>query len=333
MPPSAAALSERPLSLSGLLAMSMHHYVAAPQEPDHGTSWMAPDAKAIRKLLYISDHHTDDVYVYNFASGKLVGKLTGFSDPYGECVDAKGDVWIANFSGSSVVEYAHGGTTPIATLATNGYAIGCSVAPEGDLSVADLTTPSGAGNIELWQHASGTPISYSNSEYCYYVWPPGDDNYGNMFVETNASNYVCELYYGGSQGLMPGNSSFSQSEISFPGGSMWDGEYVTFTDQQYDQTNTTAIYQTIEEPCGGLMVIGTTVLTDTCHNNYVGVVQPFIVGEKNTPNNTTQGTLVVGGNTWCKHRVDVWNYPAGGNPVLSLKSAPLEPYGGSVSIK
>ena len=113
---------------------------------------------------------------------------------------------------------------------------------------------------------------------------------------------------------------------------MWDGEYLTFTDQQYG-TKTTAIYQTVLEPCGGLVVIGTTVLTDTCKDDYVSVVQPFIVGTQNTPSNTTQGTLIVGGNLYCKHRVDIWDYPSGGNPRLSLKSAPEEPYGGAVSIK
>lgn len=312
--------------------MSMPHYVAVPQQPDPGKSWMAPDAANIKRLLYVSDHHTDDVYVYDFRRRTLVGKLTGFHDPYGQCVDAAGDVWITNFSGSSVVEYAHGRSKPLRTLATDGYSIGCSVAPQGDLSVANLTTSSGAGDIEIWQNGTGTPSSYSNAQYCYYVWPPGDDNYGNMFVETNASSYVCELYYGGSQGLMPGNSGFYKPTINFPGGAMWDGEYITFTDQQYGGTNTTAIYQTTEEACGGLQIVGTTVLTDTCNDDDVGVTQPFIVGKENTPKNEVQGSLVVGGNLWCKHRLDIWRYPAGGNPIWSLKSAPAEPYGESVSI-
>ncbi|HEV3092130.1 MAG TPA: hypothetical protein VGX91_11895 [Candidatus Cybelea sp.] len=320
------------LAPGGLLAMTTPRYAAMPQQPDLGRSWMDPSAKTIKELLYISDHHTNDVYVYDYKSGRAVGKLTGFHDPYGQCVDAKGDVWVANFSGFSVVEYAHGGSRPIKKLSTNGHAIGCSVAPQGDLSVANMTTPSGAGDIQLWKNASGTPSSYSNAQYCYYLWPPGDDNYGNMFVETDATNYACELYYGGSQGLMTGNSPFGRSTIDFPGGSMWDGQYLTFTDQEYGGGSTTAVYQTLEVPCGGLTVIGTTVLKDTCHGTDVDVVQPFVVGTSNTPVNGTQGMVVVGGNLSCHHRFDYWSYPAGGNPAKTLKSAPQEPYGASVSI-
>jgi len=54
--------------------------------------------------------------------------------------------------------------------------------------------------------------------------------------------------------------------------------------------------------------------------------------QKNTPSNKTQGKVVVGGNLWCTNRFDYWTYPAGGNPESSLKAAPTEPHGQSVSI-
>jgi hypothetical protein len=65
----------------------------------HGESWMAPQAPKIRKPLYISDMSSDDVYVYNYKTGSLVGRLTGFYIPSGQCVDAKGDVWITDYQG------------------------------------------------------------------------------------------------------------------------------------------------------------------------------------------------------------------------------------------
>jgi hypothetical protein len=43
--------------------------------PDHGSSWMKPGAAKIKELLYVSDLATDDVYVYDYASGAAVGKL------------------------------------------------------------------------------------------------------------------------------------------------------------------------------------------------------------------------------------------------------------------
>jgi hypothetical protein len=38
-----------------------------------------------------------------------MGRLTGFQRPRSECADANGDVWIADFAGYQMVEYAHGG--------------------------------------------------------------------------------------------------------------------------------------------------------------------------------------------------------------------------------
>lgn len=328
-----APIDTRP-TLRSPLAASIPFYTLGPQQRDRGSSRLNPNAKAIKELLYVSDHHTDDVYVYNFKSGAILGKLTGFHDPYGQCVDSNGDIWIANFSGHSIVEYEHGGTSPIRTLMTDGHAIGCSVAPQGDLSVANMSTSDGSGDVEVWENASGSPSSYANAQSCYYLWPPGDDTYGNTFVETTASTYVCELYYGGSQGLMYGNSIFGdyKDTINFPGSSMWDGEYLTFTDQEYGGGHSTAIYQTIEMVSGGLIVTGTTVLKDGCHGSDVDIVQPFVVGTANTPVNKKQGSVIIGGNLSCSHRFDYWSYPAGGDPIKSLKGAPQEPMGASVSI-
>ena len=90
-----------------------------------GKSWMSPAAKQIKKLLYISDWGTNDVFVYDFEKGTLVGQLTGFNSPYGQRVDTKGDIWITSFGASSVVEYAHGGSQPLKTLTTDYEPLGC----------------------------------------------------------------------------------------------------------------------------------------------------------------------------------------------------------------
>ena len=66
-----------------------------PAHRDHRRSWIAPAAKT-QNLLYISDDGTNDVYVYSWPKGRLLGTLRGFSYPQGECVDRKGDVWIAD---------------------------------------------------------------------------------------------------------------------------------------------------------------------------------------------------------------------------------------------
>lgn len=109
---------------------------------------------------------------------------------------------------------------------------------------------------------------------------------------------------------------------------MWDGKYITLTDQNYDATESTAIYQATESKSGNLKVVGTTDLTDTCNQTRADVPQPFIVGDLNTPVLRRQGTLVAGGNIACHARLDYWAYPfPSGNPIVVLSHAPARPFG------
>ncbi|HEX3368019.1 MAG TPA: hypothetical protein VHS56_00455, partial [Candidatus Cybelea sp.] len=91
----------------------------------HHRSWMSPLASRKSKLLYVSAFNGSDVTVYDYPSMEPMGTLTGFSSPSGQCVDAKGDVYIANYASGLVDEYAHGGTKPIRTFTTSGDAFGC----------------------------------------------------------------------------------------------------------------------------------------------------------------------------------------------------------------
>ena len=52
--------------------------------PAHARSWMLPEAKS-ETLLYVSNVYT--ITVYSYPKGKLVGTLSDFEKPYGECVD------------------------------------------------------------------------------------------------------------------------------------------------------------------------------------------------------------------------------------------------------
>src|SRR5580692_11775023 len=80
-----------------------------------GSSWMKPDGYT-GALLYISDPGANVVNVLTYPNGKRIGKLTGFNQPRGECTDAAGNVYITNEKASDILEYAHGGTTPINTI-------------------------------------------------------------------------------------------------------------------------------------------------------------------------------------------------------------------------
>jgi hypothetical protein len=313
------------LSISRLAGMTMPHYVDRPVYPDHGQSWISKKTSDGEKTFFVSDWTTNDVFVYKYPQATLVAKLTGFDEPYGQCADAYGNIWIANFEGSSIVEYAHAPTTPIATLSTNGTAIGCAVSPSGNLAVANFSTQSGAGDIQVFANESGTPTDYTNSA-CYNLWPPGYDKKGNLYVEasTTSGSLVCELAATGTK-LVP--VKFNQQIVS-PGSTMWDGEYITLTDQDYGSLQSTALYRATESKSGNLKLASTTTLTDTCDSSDADVPQPFIANGHNTPSAKEQGFVVLGGNLDCTSRFNYWAYPTpNGDPLLSISGAPKEPYG------
>lgn len=291
-------------------------------------SWMLPAAKNIKKLLYVAGAVTNTVYVYDYKTAVLVGELTNssFDQPSGECVDKKGDIWITNWQGLSVVEYAHGGASPIRTLHTETYQTACSVDPTtGNLAVGTFY-----GTLDVWKHAKGTPTNYGSSE-CPYIWGPGYDNHGNLFMESETAYpypiFICELSHGGSSlQIVPQDWT-----INYGADVMWDGQYITFADQSFEGRELSAgVYQATES-ASGLALVGSTALGDPCGSS--DVVQPFIVGAKNTPKNDRQGTVVIGSNNSCLTVVDYWGYPSGGNPQRVIDAPDKVTFGSVVSIK
>jgi hypothetical protein len=312
----------------GALALTVPHYVERPVHPDRGRSRMNPLPDRRGALLYVSDQATNDVYVYKYPGPTAEGTLTGFDEPYGQCVDSKGDIFVANFGSGTVVKYAHGGTSPIATYSPGGTPIGCSIDRNGDVAVTSFDP----GQVTVYPLGTGTGVTYSNSS-CEFLWPMGYDRHGNLIGVGESTGYnVCELAVGA--GTMTVDS-FSGT-IGFAGGTMWDGKYIAVGDQETGGSFQTGIYQSTLSG-SSLTEHTATVLSATCYNNYTDVVQPFIVGTKNTPANKHQGTIVVGSNLWCPDgssggQVECWNYPTGGSPISSVGSPPAEPYGQSVSL-
>jgi hypothetical protein len=297
---------------------------------DGRPSWMTPDAPAIKELLYVSDWQTDDVFVYNYENGAIVGRLTGFSRPYGLCVDGPGHVWITNFDGKAVVEYAHGGSKPLRTLQSAGHSSGCSVDPtNGNLAVTNLDLPA---ELQIYKKASGKPAVYKSSACADDMWSPGYGEKGNLYVE--GSNYVtpavCELARGSSK--LRGPIKLLNFTIGLGGGVMWDGTHIALTDQSYNGHAITAIYQVKVTESGSLQEAGTTILKNRKCGGGVRVPQPFVVGRKNTPLNRVQGTTVLGGNVQCLSRFSSWHYPSGAGESAPLQSPPAQPFGQSLSI-
>lgn len=148
-------------------------------------SWMVPEARRA-DLLYVSDGGgSGAVYVFSYPRGALVGTLTDFEGrTQSVCSDRAGDVFVAifNLGDNEIVEYAHGATAPLATLAVPGEPVGCSVDPTtGDLAVAIYSYDSSPGSVAVYRNAAGTPSLFrspgiSDISDCTY------DGSGNLYV-------------------------------------------------------------------------------------------------------------------------------------------------------
>jgi hypothetical protein len=139
---------------------------------------MLPEAKN-DDLLYVTDAgYHDAVYVLSYPQGKLVGTIYGLELPLGECVDKHGAVWIVTPGPSQLVKFAHGATSPSATLYNDDEeATSCAVDRQsGDLAVANENPAS----LGVFKNANGTPTYYADLDirsffFCAY------DNQGNLF--------------------------------------------------------------------------------------------------------------------------------------------------------
>ncbi len=252
------------LAITGTLALALLSAGCAglvASGAQHGVSWMAPQATR-QRLIYVSSVLTNDVYAYSYATHQLVGTLTGFTTPYGLCVDKSGDIWVANDGASQLLEYAHGGSSPIGTLSDTGeYPEGCAVDPTtGNLAVANFSSKSGGGNVAVYANAKGIPQTYTDSSIVNYRFC-GYDAKGDLFVDGVNSSSVFVL------GELPkGSSTFTnipvKQPIEWPGGVQWDGKHVAVGD-----TDTVTVYQI--NPANG-SVTGSTKFDGANYVNMLG---------------------------------------------------------------
>ncbi len=315
---SSAACALALLSTSGLLAgcggNGSSQYSALPAAGERAAiaqSWMSPDAKR-RDLLYVSDLGTDDVNVYSYPQGELRGRLTGFDAVHYECVDAAGDVFIANGGAKQLLEYAHGGTKPIKTFTEPGFTHGCAVDPiTGDLAVLHDPPSSGYGGFSIYKHAKGTPKEYTTPNV-FRVYFIGYDGNGNLFVDGTAYHLTFEIAELPAGSQTPQAVTLNQN-IALPGAIAWDGKYLVIGDQ-VSLSGPSKIYQFTISGSTGTRV-GTTELANSCD-----VLQFWL-----------QGKRVITSDV-CAPHVLYFHYPAGGSATKTISHSLQEPVGVTVSL-
>jgi len=275
-------------------------------------SWMLPQAKS-EDLLYVSDQLFNEIYVFTYPDGRPAGTLTGFSLPEGLCSDGKGDVFVTDLLARDIVEYAHGGTSPIRTLKEDGNPEGCSVDPTtGNLAVANYQYSSGSGNIAVFQNAQGTPVVYSDPAL-NIVWNCGYDDTGNLFADgQNAANQprLAELPNGAAtlKNLTLERSFDAQGSVQ------WDGRHIVIMGDRPPNR----IYR-LAISGSQATIVGSTTLSDASMYEQVFWIHA--------------GTLTL---TYIPKRarypaIGFWRYPDGGEPTRTMRDLPGV-YGVTISV-
>jgi hypothetical protein len=281
---------------------------------ERAASWMLPEAKG-DDLLYVADQGANKVYTYSYPAGKLVGTLTGFDEPGGECVDTSGDVFITNFGAANIVEYPHGGASVIATLTDpSAYPFGCSFDRKtGDLAVTNWGTYGGYlhGDLAIYKDAQGAPMTYTDPSIYWYYYCTYNDS-GNLFVDgyTTYSHFLVAE-------LPRGKAALRDITINNPGkyaGSMqWSGKYLAIANDGgfgSGQKGPQLIDQVKVSGSTGT-VINTIRLYDSWYGNAGVSVQFWIV----------KGNVIMPwakGSGYSPKYVGIWRYPAGGKSIKAI---------------
>jgi len=298
---------------------------AAPSE--HARPWMARGLKNTA-LLYVTNQN-GLVNVYSYAQGTLVGVLTPFSQPEGECADFSGNVYITDSEDDNITEYAHGSSSPTRVIAeTTDHPIDCAVASnDGNLAVANFNLNSSRynvppGSIAVYPHGTGKPTIYealSTDEFQFDAY----DNNGDLFAISRFYYYYSifyryEFYYlpkGGSTLIsmsIPGpSSSGSWEDIQ---GAAWDGKYFVIESGG-------VLYRYIIDVKA--VLVSKVALSGGSNSGPLAI---YRAGPK------SPGTQAVGASaTGTGGTVYYWDYP-GGETIGSISKYLDGPYGVAISL-
>jgi hypothetical protein len=293
---------------------------SADLQPAHSGVWMDGDLKG-QDLLYVANWSNGLVNVYKYWTHELVGVLTDFTTPAGECVDRSGNVFIADYNAERVVEYAHAGTKAIRTIDDSpNQPYGCAVdRTTGNLAVANYNEGYG-GNLAIFVHGKGKPVTYGYEQAftaCAY------DDRGDLLgtAQYGYYGYYTDFSYLPKHGTkllpisLPDGNSESGSGWGYVQSIGWDGTYWTVG------SNSQIYRYTID-------IKGQHV--DTIALDGSGRVGQVWFYRKTPKSSATQAVAVEGGNGG---GVGYWKYPAGGESYYSLTKDLDNPSGVAISLK
>jgi len=277
-------------------------------------SGMAPGAKKVGTLLYVSDAATNSVYVYAYPAGRPEGTLSGFVGPSGLCSNAAGDVFVLSGGSATVGVYAHGAGSRLRTLTAPGYPSGCSVDPvTGNLAVS---TSGGhcASCVAVFARARGTPAVYrphdrSGVAGCAY------DNKGALYCDAYFNDGLDTKFFS----LLVGHSKLKAIDVRhglrLQGGALqWDGKDLAMGVGGGGTICRIRIFGAKGR------VVGFTRLVKN------GLIPRFWLTSTGAGMRVIAPTYGSG-----EAEVGYWNYPAGGSPTKTITGEFSQPQGVTLS--
>ncbi|MFZ0573058.1 MAG: hypothetical protein WAM02_00060 [Candidatus Cybelea sp.] len=299
---------------------------ALPSHPDLRKSWVSPELATVKSaVLFVSDSGTADVYIYRLPTLKVLARISGFSQPQGECSDNKGNVWIADTNANAVYEVSHSGHLENVLTSNYGHPEACAWDPTtGNLAVMTLFSGSGAsGAVLVYRKGSGPSTQYTNPKQVYYNFGGYED--GNLFFDgrdANGTFMISELPKGAKSAH---TIALRGGTIYFPGMVQWDSTAsdLIVGDQACGNTYTSCLYSVKVASKSGT-ITGTTNLQSPSGSEVCDLVQGV----------EFDGEIAGSDNDFCgssPSTTDLWPYPAGGYPTNHNDSADVTPVGATIS--
>lgn len=296
---------------------------------DHRKSWISPDIKRIRNILFVSDAATGDVYLYSQPGLALKGVLTGFSSPEGLCSDNSGNIWVANVQADQMVLLAHSGKV-IRYRSQPKVPISCAIDPTtSNLAVAIDPLVSGTAEILIYPFASGMPKSYTDANVSAYQFLAYDPN-GNLFVDgydSSVGNFILLELPKNATSLR--TVSITGGTINYPGSLEWytPENYLLVGDMPCGSSSTACAHRVAISGSVG-SIFGVTNLLNSSGGPTCTIYQQVLTPGK---------AMKIAGSDYdtCGGPTStyVWSYPAGGFPTSSNSSVDQVPAGAAISSK
>jgi hypothetical protein len=312
----------------------------APSRGDRRPTWISPDARKERKLLFVSDFPTASVVIFALPKLRLVGRITGFSSPQGLCADHAGNVWVADPDTRMVSEYSHSGALLNRIRDEYGSPISCAINPRtGELTVLDFaafegpplrrSVPRGWAPIQVFACPVCAPTVkvVPGMDEIYF----GDyDKRGDLYVDgfdTSRAVQLGTVQWGHNTGY---ELTLSGGKINSPAMVQWygPGHYLIVGDTECNGKRSTCIDQ--------VSVSGKLARITGQTNFQTAEGAPLCEMVQGVLDPRAEKTLLGGNYAACNgtsNGVYRWRYPAGGLPIRSTESGLQGPVGSALSVK